>query len=193
VICRYLQSRAASLGETNPGSCAVCYIQVPSDRWNNLNHPIKDAEDVDGPLGQIISRLDQKFERTFKHPLIYFRASRNRKPTFARGAAAACPKRPWMHRTYESTNAQCGSLGQRPDRDSNPGGPFGQSLSRNFGKPGGGDYRNPILRGHENSRYVQRFGVGIQQAKSRCGRTEMPDGQIYRRGYFFHVEIKRPL
>ena len=27
-----------------------------------MSDPIKDAEDVDGPLGQIISRLDQKLE-----------------------------------------------------------------------------------------------------------------------------------
>ena len=38
------------------------YIQFLRIDGTTLSDPIKDAEDVDGPLGQIISRLDQKLE-----------------------------------------------------------------------------------------------------------------------------------
>ena len=56
-----------------------------------------------------------------------------------------------------------------------PGGPFGQVNRQNFGRPGITDYRNPHLaEAMKNLGYVQRFGIGIQLARSELQKNGNP-------------------
>jgi ATP-dependent DNA helicase RecG len=58
----------------------------------------------------------------------------------------------------------------------NPGGPFGAVTRENFGQPGITDYRNPNLAdAMKVMGFVQRFGIGIQTAKSELSRNGNPD------------------
>ena len=73
-----------------------------------------------------------------------------------------------MHRTYEGTNAPVRIywFDDRIEMHS-PGGPFGQVTMENFGQAGITDYRNPHLaEAMKNLGYVQRFGMGIEIARS---------------------------
>ena len=73
-----------------------------------------------------------------------------------------------MHRDYETSNAPV-RLTWFDDRIEiqNPGGPYGQVTRDNFGQPGITDYRNPnVAEAMRNLGFVQRFGVGIEIARS---------------------------
>ena len=81
-----------------------------------------------------------------------------------------------MHRTYEGTNAPV-RIYWFSDRIEiqNPGGPFGQVNRQNFGRSGVTDYRNPHLaEAMKNLGYVQRFGIGIQLARSELQKNGNP-------------------
>jgi len=67
------------------------------------------------------------------------------------------------------------------DLESELGGPFGAVNSRNFGRPGLVEYRNPILA--EAMRvlgFAQRFGVGIPIARRalRANGQEEPEFHV---------------
>ena len=68
-----------------------------------LSDPIKDAEDVDGPLGQIISRLDQKLEAHIQTAVdLTSGPVEIRKPDYPLSALHQLARNAIMHRTYES-------------------------------------------------------------------------------------------
>lgn len=72
-----------------------------------------------------------------------------------------------MHRTYENTNAPV-RVYWFDDRIEiySPGGPYGTVTRENFGRPGVSDYRNAALAAVlKTLGYVQRFGVGIAEAR----------------------------
>ncbi len=135
------------LGKLTRDLIPCAYIQFLRIDGTTLTDPIKDAEDVDGPLGQVISRLDQKMEA---HILTAVDVTSGpmeiRKPDYPAVALQQLARNAVMHRTYESTNAPV-RITWFKDRIEiqNPGGPFGQVTKQNFGKPGGVDYRNPHL------------------------------------------------
>jgi ATP-dependent DNA helicase RecG len=82
-----------------------------------------------------------------------------------------------MHRTYENTNAPV-RVYWFDDRIEiiNPGGPFGAVTRENFGRPGITDYRNPNLAdAMKVMGFVQRFGIGIQTARSELKKNDNPD------------------
>jgi ATP-dependent DNA helicase RecG len=81
-----------------------------------------------------------------------------------------------IHRQYEATNApvRVTWFDDRIEVQS-PGGPFGAVDAANFGRPGVTDYRNPTLATTlAQMGIVQRFGVGIQVARSSMERNGNP-------------------
>ena len=61
----------------------------------------------------------------------------------------------------------------------NPGGPFGIVNADNFGQPHIADYRNPtIAEVLHNLDFVQRFGFGIQNAKSLLSANGNPEPEF---------------
>ena len=78
-----------------------------------------------------------------------------------------------IHRQYEATAApvRVTWFDDRVEVQS-PGGPFGAVDAANFGRPGVTDYRNPTLATTlAQMGIVQRFGVGIQVARSSMERN----------------------
>ncbi|MGA2865716.1 MAG: ATP-binding protein [Verrucomicrobiota bacterium] len=172
------------------------YIQFLRIDGTTLTDSIKDAEDVDGPLGQIISRLDQKMEAHIQTAVeVTSGPVEVRKPDYPLVALQQLARNAVMHRTYESTNAPV-RITWFNDRIEiqNPGGPFGQVTKQNFGEPGVVDYRNPHLaEAMKVLGYVQRFGVGIQLAQESLRRNGNPPAKFTVEDTFVHVEIKRTL
>ena len=170
------------------------YIQFLRIDGTTLTDPIKDAEDIDGPLGQIISRLDQKLEAHVQTAVdVTSGPVEIRKPDYPLVALQQFARNAIMHRTYESTNAPV-RVTWFKDRIEiqNPGGPFGQVTKQNFGKPGVVDYRNPHLaEAMKVMCYVQRFGVGIQLAQEALRKNGNPPARFTVEDAFVHVEIKR--
>lgn len=184
------------LGKLTRDLIPSAYIQFLRIDGTTLSDPIKDAEDVDGPLGQIISRLDQKLEAHIQTAVdLTSGPVEIRKPDYPLAALHQLARNAIMHRTYESTNAPV-RITWFNDRIEiqNPGGPFGQVTKQNFGKPGVVDYRNPHLaEAMKVLGYVQRFGVGIQLAQESLRRNGNPPANFTVEDTFVHVEIKRTL
>ncbi len=182
------------LGKLTRDLIPSAYIQFLRIDGTTLSDPIKDAEDVDGPLGQIISRLDQKLEAHVQTAVdLTSGPVEIRKPDYPLAALHQLARNAIMHRTYESTNAPV-RITWFNDRIEiqNPGGPFGQVTKENFGRPGVVDYRNPHLaEAMKVLGYVQRFGVGIQLAQASLRKNGNPPAKFTVEDTFVHVEIKR--
>jgi ATP-dependent DNA helicase RecG len=170
------------------------YIQFLRIDGTTLADPIKDAEDIDGPLGQIISRLDQKMEAHVQTAVeVTSGPVEVRKPDYPLVALQQLARNAVIHRTYESTNAPVRIIWFNDRIEiQNPGGPFGQVTKQNFGKPGVVDYRNPHLaEAMKVLGYVQRFGVGIQLAQESLRKNGNPPAKFTVEDTFVHVEVKR--
>lgn len=153
------------------------YIQFLRIEGRELADPVSDAQEIDGPVSEMLRRIDEKLtshnrtavdltsedreRRTFLYPLV---------------ALQQVVRNAVMHRSYEATNAPV-RVTWYDDRIEiiSPGGPFGAVTAENFGQPGVSDYRNPSLA--EALRvlgFVQRFGVGIATANRELGKNGNP-------------------
>ncbi len=146
------------------------YVQFLRLEGKELTDPIRDQKMIDGPLQQLLRRIDEVLEANnsvstslISEPLEI------KRPEYPLPALQQLVRNAILHRTYEGTYAPV-RIYWFSDRIEihSPGGPFGQVTRENFGKPGITDYRNPHLA--EAMRvlgYVQRFGLGIQIARQQ--------------------------
>ena len=144
------------------------YLQFLRIDGTTLSDPIKDEEVIDGPLAQVLRRVDDKLEAHIQTAVaIATGLLERRSPDYSLPALRQIVRNALMHRTYEATNAPV-RVTWFNDRIeiTNPGGPYGIVTRENFGKPGYTDYRNPSLaEAMKVLGFVQRFGVGIQTAQ----------------------------
>ncbi|MGQ9921655.1 MAG: ATP-binding protein [Desulfobacca sp.] len=154
------------------------YIQFLRIAGVTLIDPIQDEAIIDGGLGQILRRVDEKIDAHNRSEVnITSGAREKRTMPYPKLALQQLIRNAVMHRTYENTNAPV-RVYWFDDRIEiiNPGGPFGVVTKENFGQPGITDYRNPNLAdAMKVMGYVQRFGVGIQLARSELRRNGNPD------------------
>jgi ATP-dependent DNA helicase RecG len=100
-----------------------------------------------------------------------------------------------LHRSYENTNAPV-RLYWFMDRVEiqSPGGPYGQVTKQNFGTSGAYDYRNPNLAAvMKDLGYVQRFGVGIAQARRELEKNGNPPLEFQVEDSYVAAIIRRRL
>jgi ATP-dependent DNA helicase RecG len=144
------------------------YVQFLRIAGRQLSDPIIDEASIDGSLGQVLRRIDEKIDSHNRDRVDLATASQEiRERPYPRVALQQLIRNAVMHRTYENTNAPV-RVYWFDDRIEiiNPGGPFGAVTSANFGNPGVTDYRNPNLAdAMKVMGFVQRFGVGIQTAR----------------------------
>jgi ATP-dependent DNA helicase RecG len=144
------------------------YVQYVRYAGTGLADPIVTQKQIDGPLLDVMRRLDEVIELNIQTALDILGAPTERRvPDYPVEALRQLVRNAVMHRSYEGTNAPV-RINWFSDRVEiqNPGGPFGQVSRANFGQPGITDYRNPQLA--EAMRvlgYVQRFGAGIPIAR----------------------------
>lgn len=144
------------------------YIQFLRIDGVELDAPIIDEAIVDGRLGEVLSRIDDKITANIStHVDLRSHATERRRWDYPLAALQQLIRNAVMHRSYESTHAPIRFTWFR-DRIEivNPGGPFGMVTRENFGRAGITDYRNPNLaEAMKVLGYVQRFGVGIATAR----------------------------
>jgi len=157
------------------------YVQFLRLEGTELTDPIRDQKRIDGPLQQLLRRIDEVLEANNSvSTSVISKPVEIRHPEYPLPALQQLVRNAVLHRTYEGTNSPV-RIYWFSDRIEihSPGGPFGQVTRENFGQPGVTDYRNPHLA--EAMRvlgYVQRFGLGIQIAKQQLRANGNPPPQF---------------
>jgi ATP-dependent DNA helicase RecG len=157
------------------------YVQFLRIRGTRLDDPIIDEGVIDGTLGDLLRRVDEKLEAHITTAIDLTSGPLEiRHSSYPKGALQQLVRNAVMHRTYEATNAPV-RVTWYEDRIeiTNPGGPYGTVRAENFGNPGIADYRNPNLA--EAMRvlgFVQRFGVGIATARGLLEKNGNPPLQF---------------
>lgn len=165
------------LGKDPRDFVAGDYVQFLRLDGDDLTSPIRDQKEIDGALSDLLRRLDEVMEANNSTALsIEGGATDIRRPRYPVVALQQLARNAVLHRNYDGTNAPV-RLSWFSDRIEiqSPGGPFGQVTAENFGQPGITDYRNPYLAEAMGVLgYVQRFGVGIQIARSELEKNGNP-------------------
>ncbi len=157
-----------------PGAC-IQFLRIAGTK---MTDPIHDEAPIEGALGQVLRRIDEKIDAHNRTEVDITSADREIRTTpYPRVALQQLIRNAVMHRTYEKTNAPV-RVYWYDDRIEiiNPGGPYGIVTRENFGRPGITDYRNPNLAdAMKVMGFVQRFGIGIQTARVEMKKNGNPD------------------
>jgi ATP-dependent DNA helicase RecG len=157
------------------------YIQFLRLDGNELTDVIVSQQEVDGPLLQLLLRIDDVIEANVRVGMtVVGSATHSPQPEYPVDAIRQVVRNAVMHRNYEGTNAPV-RVTWFADRIEilSPGGPFGQVTVENFGRPGIVDYRNPhVAEALKVLGFVERFGVGLQIARSELKKNGSPDLEI---------------
>lgn len=144
------------------------YVQFLRFDGDDLIDPIKDQKELEGPLPELLSGVDELLKIHISVTADLVSADREgRHPDYPLVALQQLARNAVLHRTYDGTHApvRISWFDDRVEIQS-PGGPYGQVTTATFGQPGVTDYRNPHLaEAMKNLGYVQRFGVGIALAR----------------------------
>jgi ATP-dependent DNA helicase RecG len=154
------------------------YIQFLRIDGTELTDDIIDDESTSGTITEILRRIDEKLKAHIHTRIDIARSdTEQRMPSYPLAALQQVIRNAVMHRTYEATNAPV-RVTWFNDRLEiwSPGGPYGAVTRTNFGQPGITDYRNPNLaEAMKVLGYVQRFGVGIANARKLLGNAGHPE------------------
>jgi ATP-dependent DNA helicase RecG len=142
-----------------------------------LTDPVKDQKEIDGPIPELLRRLDEVIE---SHNSVGLELGGGptavQRPEYPLPALRQLIRNAVLHRDYESTHAPV-RIYWFEDRVEihSPGGPFGLVTPESFGEPGIADYRNPHLaEAMKVLGYVEKFGAGIQIARRELERNGNP-------------------
>ncbi|MFL5383955.1 MAG: ATP-binding protein [Longimicrobiaceae bacterium] len=165
------------LGKSTRDFLPGAYIEFLRIAGGELGDPIADELVIDGPVSDVLRRIDEKMESHNRVAVDITSGPREqREYDYPLAALQQIVRNAVMHRAYEATNAPV-RVYWYDDRIeiNNPGGPFGMVTIENFGQPGVADYRNPSLA--EALRvlgFVQRFGFGIAIARRALSENGNP-------------------
>ena len=169
------------------------YIQFLRIAGDSLADPIIDELLIEGTIGKIIQRIDEKLISHNRTSVDFVGSSKEqRKQLYPMVALQQLVRNALLHRTYESTNTPV-RFYWYDDRIeiTNPGGAYGVVNPANFGEPGITDYRNPNLA--EALRvlgFVQRFGAGIPLARRALATNGNPPPEFKVEPTYIQVTIK---
>jgi len=170
------------------------YVQFLRLDGDELDAPIVDEAVIDGRIGEIVSRLDDKLKAHISMCVDFTTSNTERRtPDYPLAALQQLVRNAVMHRTYEATHA--------PTRVTwfdnrieilSPGGPYGMVNNENFGQPGVTDYRNPHLaEALKVLGYVQRFGLGIATARRLLAENGNPPPEFNTNAHFVLVTVRK--
>jgi len=172
------------------------YVQFLRINGTELGEPIVDAIDINGRIGKIMRRLDDKLTaHIFTRVDITTHDTEKRTVDYPLAALQQLVRNAVMHRNYESTNAPV-HVTWFNDRIEilNPGGPYGNVNAENFGQPGVIDYRNPHLaEALKVLGYVQHFGVGIATARRLLAENGNPPPEFTITNQYLRVVVRKVL
>jgi ATP-dependent DNA helicase RecG len=169
------------LGKSTRDFVPGAYIQFLRIAGRDLADPVVDELAVDGPVTELLRRIDDKLESHNRTAVNITSGPREERTSlYPIAALQQLVRNAVMHRTYEATHAPV-RVYWYDDRIEimNPGGPFGIVSIDNFGEPGVADYRNPNLA--EAMRvlgFVQRFGFGLAIARRALAENGNPSLEL---------------
>jgi ATP-dependent DNA helicase RecG len=170
------------------------YVQFLRLEGTSLTDPVRDQKEIDGPLLEILRRLEDAFEaHNCVATSIISGPTEIQHPEYPLPAFQQLARNAILHRAYEGTNAPV-RIYWFSDRIEihSPGGPFGQVTRENFNEPGMTDYRNPHLaEAMKVLGYVQRFGLGIQIARDQLAKNRNPEPEFEVEAAHVLVTIRR--
>ena len=170
-----------TLGYTPQDWFAGAYVQFVRYAGSEHGGTIADQMEITGNLETVIRQAEEKIKLNILLPTDINSQDREvRSPDYPLAALQQLFRNAVLHRNYEGTNAPI-RLYWFDDRVEimNPGGPFGIVNADNFGHPHVTDYRNPtIAEVLHNLHFVQRFGFGIQNAKSLLRANGNPEPEF---------------
>jgi ATP-dependent DNA helicase RecG len=172
------------------------YIQFLRIDGTELGDPIKDQKEIDGPLPDLLRRLDEVLELNISTATdIVNGPTELKSPDYPLAALQQLARNSILHReyNYQITNTPV-RIYWFNDRVEiyNPGGSFGQVTPERFGKPGFTDYRNPhIAEVMKNLDYVQRFGFGIPIALRELKKNNNPDPSFITNDGYTLIIVRR--
>jgi ATP-dependent DNA helicase RecG len=170
------------------------YVQFLRIDGTELSDDIIDEAVVDGPMAQIVRRLDEKMDSHNRQAVDLVSGSVERRISpYPRTALEQLTRNALMHRSFEGTQAPV-RVTWFNDRIEifSPGGPYGVVTTHNFGRPGIVDYRNPHLaEAMKVLGYVQRFGVGIKTAQSELSKNGNPPAEFTAEAEHVLVIVRR--
>lgn len=170
------------------------YVQFLRIDGDKLTDEIIDAAEIDGHLGQVIRRIEDKLESHNRVSIDFKSHSIESQDTYyPKIALEQILRNAVMHRSYEGTNAPVRIywFNDRIEIHS-PGGPFGAVTAENFGNPGITDYRNPNLAEAMNKLgFVQKFGIGIPTAQDELRKNGNPLAEFIVENSFVLTIIRR--
>ena len=170
------------LGNRPPDHLPGAYVQFLRISGTDLAGDVLDAERCEGPLTNMLRRLEDKLVG-HNRTSVDIKSARLeiRRSTHSIAALRELVHNAVMHRAYEGTNAPVRVVwfDDRVEITS-PGTPFGDVTPENFGQPGVVDYRNPtIAEAMRALRLVQRYGVGIPLARKELGKNDQEEPEFH--------------
>ena len=154
------------------------YVQFLRLRGRELGDPIVDAQEVDGPLPDLVRGVEEKLQAHIATAVdIVGGPLETQRHSYPLEALRQLVRNAVMHRSYEGTHSPV-RVTWYEDRIEiiSPGGPYGTVTRENFAEPGLTDYRNPNLaETMKDLGLVQRFGVGIPKARRLLAENGNPE------------------
>lgn len=169
------------------------YVQFLRIEGTELTDPIKDQKEIDGPLHDLLRRLEELLTLNLSISSDLSGTVEARIPDYPLVALQQLARNAILHRNYESSNspARITWFSDRVEIQ-NPGGPFGQVTRENFGERGLADYRNPHLaEAMKVLGYVQRFGIGIALARKELAANGNPPPEFQVEAAHVLVTVRR--
>ncbi|HEY0017523.1 MAG TPA: RNA-binding domain-containing protein [Longimicrobium sp.] len=160
------------LGRSTRDFLPGAYVQFLRIAGAGLADPVVDELAVDGPISELLRRVDDKLESHNRTAVNITAGPREeRRSLYPVAALQQLVRNAVMHRTYEATHAPV-RVYWFDDRIeiSNPGGPFGIVSVENFGQPGVADLSKPQPgRGHAGARLRPALRGGARH-RAPCAR-----------------------
>jgi ATP-dependent DNA helicase RecG len=157
------------------------YVQFLRINGTKLTDEIIDEAEIDGHIGQIVRRTEEKLDSHNRISVNFKSSSIERRDIlYPPVALQQILRNAIMHRSYEGTNAPV-RIYWFYDRIEiySPGGPYGAVTAENFGNPGITDYRNPNLaEAMKTLGFVQKFGIGIISAQKELSNNGDPPAEF---------------
>jgi ATP-dependent DNA helicase RecG len=170
------------------------YIQFLRIAGLNEMAPIVDSEEIDGRIGAMYSRAEDKFRAHNQRAVNVFSGpSALITWDYPETAFRQLMVNAILHRNYDGSNASI-AFYWYDDRIEiiSPGGPYGDVTVENFGKPGLRSYRNRNLADViTNLDLMQRYGFGIPLARQTMQENGNPPIEFDVDNSFVRVVLRK--
>ena len=171
------------------------YIQFVRFEGTNLTDPVKTQKEISGTLQDQIQKVEEVLESHISISLVLSDTTHIESADYPLTALRQLVRNAVIHRNYQShTPCRVHWFFDRIEI-TNPGGPYGEVNTENFGKEGITSYRNPtIAEAMKNLGFAERFGFGIPQAKKALKENGNPELKFQIQDSYVLAEVrKKPL